>query len=78
MTYTIQHNATPTENHGEKSGTGGAAAAVMQDVSIKYALVGGYNGLTLALDLEDPSECSSLQVKDEHVRSGVRFGLELG
>lgn len=52
LTYTVQHNGT---------------RASVQDVTVTYAVVGGSNGITLALDLDDPSECPDLIQGDDQV-----------
>eukprot|EP00752_Nemacystus_decipiens_P002207 g2098.t1 len=39
----------------------------VQDVAVRYAAVGASNGIALALDLEDPSECPELEEGGEQV-----------
>lgn len=41
--------------------------AVVLDVAVKYAVIGGSNGIALALDLDDPSDCPELESNDEKV-----------
>lgn len=62
ITYTVQHAGNET---------------VVQDVAVRYAVVGGSNGITLALDLDDPSECSDLAQGDEKVRCSRRGHTQL-
>lgn len=40
----------------------------VQDVAVQYAVVGVLNGLALALDLDDPSECGLLRAADDKVK----------
>ncbi|CAM9354034.1 unnamed protein product, partial [Laminaria digitata] len=52
LTYTVEH---------------GSKEAVVLDVSVKYAVIGGSNGIALALDLDDPSNCFDLEAKNDKV-----------
>ncbi|CAM9259092.1 unnamed protein product, partial [Hapterophycus canaliculatus] len=52
ISYTVQHPGSKT---------------VVQDVSVRYSTLGTSNGIALALDLDDPSECSVLGEADEQV-----------
>lgn len=46
----------------------------VQDVSVKYAVVGASNGMVLAVDLKDPSDCTKLKEGDDEVgKSTVDF-----
>lgn len=57
LTYTVEH--------AEKK-------AVVLDVAVKYAVIGGSNGIALALDLDDPSNCPELEPKDGKVSRGTK------
>lgn len=52
ISYTVQHPGNET---------------VVQDVSLRYTALGGSNGIVLALDLGDPSECPELEEGDKQV-----------
>ena len=41
---------------------------------IRYATLGAFNGIALALDLDDPSECPELENGGEQVRQLVLNG----
>lgn len=52
LTYTVEH---------------AGKEAVVLDVAVKYAVIGGSNGIALALDLDDPSDCPELESNHEKV-----------